>query len=56
MQSHLLATWAVLLDFHLFSMLTLVSCTDVVFFTTFTALKCNIVSWHCLFLLTFFAR
>ena len=46
MQSHLIAAWAVLLDFHLFSMLTLVSCTDVVFFLTDSTLECNIFSRH----------
>lgn len=46
MQSHLIAAWAVLLDFHLFCMLTLVSCTDVVFFLTYSTLECNVFSRH----------
>ena len=46
MQSHLIATWAVLLDFHLFCMLTLVSCTDVIFLVTYSTLECDIFSMH----------
>lgn len=48
MQCNSVAARAVLLDFHLFSMLTLISCTDVVFFTTLRALKSDVVSRHVL--------
>lgn len=48
MQCDLVAARAVLLDFHLFGMLTLISCTNVVFFTTHRALKSDIVSRHVL--------
>ncbi len=46
MHSLLIASRAVLFDFHLFSMLPLISCADVVFFTAFRALECDILSWH----------
>ena len=48
MYSHLIALGAKFLDLHLFGMLALISCTNVVFFTTHRALKSNIVSRHVL--------
>ena len=48
MQCNFVAARAVLLDLHLFGMLALISCTNVVFFTTHRALKSNIVSRHVL--------
>ena len=45
-QSHLVAARAVLLDFHLFGMLALIPCSDVVFFLAFRTSERNVFSWH----------
>lgn len=46
MCSYLVAARTVFLDFHLFRMLTLIPCADVVLFTAFCALESNIFSGH----------
>ena len=46
MQCNFIAARAVLLDFHFLSMLTLISCTDVILLTALSTLECDIFSWH----------
>ena len=43
---HFIAAWAILFKFHLFRMLALVPCTDVIFLTAYCALESDVVSSH----------